>query len=127
MLTICTGRETVLAALRAGASGYLLKGSTPREVVEAVHSLHEGGAPMTPRIAKRLLLEFRQQQAASPLTAREVEILQKTEEGFSPREIAEEFVLSVHTVRTHLKRVYEKLQASSREEAVRKARRKGLL
>lgn len=127
VLTISTDREIVLAALKAGASGYVLKGSTPREVVEAIHSVHEGGAPMTPRIARRLLLELREREEPSPLTPREVEILQRIEQGLSPREIAEAFVLSLHTVQTHLKRVYEKLQASSRDEALRKARRKGLL
>lgn len=127
--TISVDRDTVLAALKAGASGYLVKGSSPRELIEAIHSIHEGGAPMSPRIAKRVLLEFREKplERPSPLTARETDILSQIEEGLSPKEIAQGLSISLHTVQTHLKRVYEKLQANSRREALHKARRQGIL
>ena len=127
--TIAADRGTVLAAIKAGASGYLLKGSTPRELVEAIHAIYEGGAPMSPRIAKRVLLELREtpQGKPSPLTARETDILSNIEEGLSLKEICEHFSISLHTVHTHVKRIYEKLQACSRQEALLKARRQGIL
>ena len=127
--TISVDRNTVMSALKAGASGYLLKGSTPRELVEAVYAVHEGGAPMTPRIAKRVLLELRElpNERPSLLTAREVDILTHIGEGLTPKEVAQALCISLHTVRTHLKRAYEKLQANTRQEALQKARRHGLL
>lgn len=127
--TILEDRETVFAAIQAGASGYLVKGSAPRDVVESLHTLYEGGAPMTPRIAKKVLLEMRGEsgEEAESLTARELTILQQIQRGLSYREIGQQLFISPHTVHTHIKKVYEKLQARGREEALRKARRQGLL
>lgn len=127
--TICEDRDTVFAAIKAGASGYLVKGSTPRELVESLHMLHEGGAPMSPRIAKKILLELRgePEEEQAGLTARERSILTHLRAGLSYREIAELLGLSPNTVHTHIKKTYEKLQAKGRDEALLQARRRGLL
>lgn len=127
--TILEDRETVFSAIKAGASGYLVKGSPPREVVESLHTLYQGGAPMTPRIAKKVLLEMRGEagEAAESLTARERAILLKIQQGLSYREIATELIISPHTVHTHIKKIYEKLQARGRDEALLKARRHGFI
>lgn len=127
--TIFEDRETVFSAIKAGASGYLVKGSPPREVVESLHTLYQGGAPMTPRIAKKVLLEMRGQceEESESLTSRERAILLKIQQGLSYREIAADLVISPHTVHTHIKKIYEKLQAHGRDEALLKARRQGLI
>lgn len=125
--TVFDDGETVFAALRAGACGYLLKGCPPRELVEALHDLASGGAPMTPRIARRVLRELQGVAGTGPLTAREAEILRELAAGRSYKEAAERLHLSRHTIHAHVKRIYEKLQVDSREDAVAKARREGLL
>ncbi len=135
--TICEDRAVVMSAIRAGASGYLLKGSTPRMLVESVRELYAGGAPMTPKIARKLIVEFRLQDAASPpaeadteesdLTARETGILKLVEKGLSYSEIGEALNISPHTVHTHIKNIYEKIHARSRPEMLRKARRLGVI
>lgn len=127
--TILEDRDTVFAAIKAGASGYLLKGSPPREVVESLHTLYQGGAPMTPRIAKKVLLEMRGEGSdeTEGLSVRERDILAQIQKGMSYREIGEQFYISPHTVHSHIKRIYEKLQARGRKEALLKARRQGIL
>lgn len=127
--TILEDRDTVFAAIKAGASGYLLKGSPPREVVESLHTLYQGGAPMTPRIAKKVLLEMRGEggDETEGLSVRERDILAQIQKGMSYREIGEQFYISPHTVHSHIKRIYEKLQARGRKEALLKARRQGIL
>jgi two-component system NarL family response regulator len=127
--TIYDDRETVFAAIKAGASGYLLKGSTPREIVESLLTLHEGGAPMSPKIARKVIGEF---QATGPeeqyvCTAREKDILKGVEAGLAYKEIADKLTISPHTVHTHIKKIYDKLQARNRQEALIKARRKGII
>jgi two-component system NarL family response regulator len=126
--TVSEDRDTVFGALRAGATGYILKGRPPRELVEALHALARGGSPMSPRIARAVVRAFQDPGAASEvLTEREREVLRRIERGSSYKEVAAELGISTNTVHTHIKHVYEKLQARSREEAVRVARRKGLL
>lgn len=135
--TICEDRAVVMAAIRAGASGYLLKGSTPRVLIESVRELHAGGAPMTPKIARKLIVEFRLQKNArgemedhgdaAVLTPREISILTLVEKGFSYNDIADELRISPHTVHTHIKNIYEKIQARTRQEMILKARRLGVI
>lgn len=127
--TIFDSRQTVFEAIKAGASGYLLKGSTPRELVEALHSVHAGGAPMTPRIARAVIRELQDSCAeeAYILTPREVEILRGLESGFTYQQLADDLSISHHTVHTHIKNTYEKLHAKGRQDALIKARKKGLL
>jgi len=129
--TISEDRSVVMSAIRAGACGYLLKGSTPRVLIESVRELHEGGAPMSPRIARKLLLEIRTDDAAvnpsDAFTSREISIVKLLEQGMSYKEVASELGVSPHTVHSHIKKVYEKVHASSRNEMLLKARKLGVI
>lgn len=126
--TVFEDRDTIFSALKAGATGYVLKGATPRELVESLHNLYNGGSPMSPKIARALIKDF--QEAVDEqylLTHREKEILSCIEKGLSYKETADRLNVSPHTVHSHIKKIYEKLQAKSRAEALIKARRKGII
>ena len=127
--TIYEDRENVFAAIKAGASGYILKGSSPRELIESLQSLHQGGAPMSPKIARKVILEFQDtpEEAQNPLSSRESNIVRCVEQGLSYKEIAERLSISPHTVHTHIKNIYEKLQAGNRRDALTSARRIGII
>lgn len=127
--TIFEDRATVFAAIKAGACGYLLKGASPRTLVESLRELYEGGAPMTPKIARKVVLDIQQDGKVpeTPLSDREVDILREIERGLSYKEIAAALHISPHTVHTHIKNIYEKIQARSRAEALRKARSFGAI
>ncbi len=127
--TVFEDKDTVFAALKAGASGYVLKGSTPRQLVEAIGNLSEGGAPMSPRIARSVIGEFREQKSAEDngLTPRERQVLAGIDDGFSYKEIASELGVSPNTVHGYVKSIYEKLHARGRRDALQKARRRGWL
>jgi two-component system NarL family response regulator len=127
--TIFEDRETVFSALKAGASGYLLKGSTPREIVESLLSLHQGGAPMSPKIARKVVSEFQVNSLHDQfiLSQREIVVLRHIEAGLSYKEIADKLSISPHTVHSHIKNIYEKLQAKNRQEALVYARRKCII
>ena len=127
--TIFDNRDTVFAAIKAGASGYILKGATPRELIESLHSLFQGGSPMSPRIARALIQEFQDKVGDDPyiLTPREKEILKSLEKGLTYSEIADILYISHHTVHTHIKNIYDKLHARGRQDALRKARKKGII
>jgi DNA-binding NarL/FixJ family response regulator len=121
MLTVYEDTDTIFKALGAGASGYLLKRSDPDEIIEAIRDVIAGGSPMTSEIARKVVASFRQ-PAASPgfegLQKREEEILSLLSKGYLVKEIAEQLGLSVNTIKTHLRRIYEKLHVRSRTEAV---------
>ncbi len=127
--TVFEDRDKVFSAIKAGASGYLLKGSTPREIIESLHALYRGGAPMSPKIARKVIHEFQDESAETKflLTHREKEIVKRVEEGLTYKEIGERLSISTHTVHTHIKNIYEKLQAKDRNEAISKARQRGIL
>jgi DNA-binding NarL/FixJ family response regulator len=122
MLTVFEDSQHIFNALKAGASGYLLKRSEPAEVLEAIRDIRQGGAPMSSQIARKVVQAFRTPKAAaSPaarLTRREEEILGYLSEGYSDKEIADKLSISIPTVRTHLTHIYEKLHVQSRTEAV---------
>ena len=123
--TVYGDNEQVFKALEAGASGYLLKRSTPAEILEAIRDVHQGGAPMTGEIARKVVQSFRKtrlagDREAEPLTAREEEILGLLARGFVTKEIAKDLGISFDTVRFHLKHIYAKLHVRSRTEAVLK-------
>jgi len=124
--TVYEDEESVLEALRAGAQGYLVKGCTGEQLVKSLLSLEEGGAPLTPRVARFLLKEF-QQESSSPLSPREQEVLGGLESGLSYKQCASKMTVSVHTVHSHVKKIYEKLGVHNKREAVDKAKRKGWL
>jgi two-component system, NarL family, response regulator len=127
--TVFEDRERVFSAIKAGASGYLLKGSSPREIIESIHALFRGGAPMSPKIARKVIHEFQDDPVNDEflLTTREKEIVKRVEEGLTYKEIGEKLSISTHTVHTHIKKIYEKLQAKDRNDAIIKARKKGIL
>ncbi len=127
--TVFDNRDTVFAALKAGASGYILKGATPRELVEAIQSLAAGGAPMSPRIARAVINEFQDNSVDEQflLTSREKEILQGMEQGFTYKELGANLFISPHTIHSHIKKIYEKLHARNRTDALSKARKKGII
>ncbi len=129
--TIYEDRSTVFSAIKAGACGYMLKGSTPRVLIESLRELHEGGAPMSPKIARKVILDVQSQGVSSAaeagLSEREVAILRQIEQGRSYKEIGTALSISPHTVHTHIKNIYEKIQASSRAEVLRKARNIGVI
>ena len=127
--TVFEDREKVFSAIKAGASGYILKGSSPREIIESIHSLYKGGAPMSPKIARKVIHEFQDEVTGEHflLTPRETEIVKRVEDGLTYKEIGEKLGISTHTVHTHIKNIYEKLQAKDRNDAIIKARKKGII
>jgi DNA-binding NarL/FixJ family response regulator len=119
--TVYGENELVFKALKAGASGYLLKRSAPEEVIEAVFDVHRGGSPMTGEIARKVVQSFSEPvpvKEAERLTPRQEEILGLLARGFVTKEIAHKLGISVDTVRFHLKEIYSKLHVRSRTEAV---------
>ncbi len=127
--TVFEDRENVFAAIKAGASGYILKGSSPREIVEAIHEIHKGGAPMSPKIARKVIHEFQDENVEDQyiLSQRERDIVKCIEQGLTYKEISQRLKISSHTVHTHIKNIYEKLQAKDRGEALVKARKTGII
>ncbi len=127
--TVFEDRENVFSAIKAGASGYILKGSSPREIVEAIHAIHKGGAPMSPKIARKIIHEFQDEAPGDQyiLSQREKDIVKCIEQGLTYKEISLRLKISSHTVHTHIKNIYEKLQAKDREEALLKARKTGII
>jgi len=121
--------KTVSSAFHAGAAGYLIKGPKPRVLVEALMELYEGGAPMTPRIARMVISEFHANigHCGDRLSQREQEILRCMDRGMMYRDIAKALLISPFTVRTHIRNIYQKLPAKSKTEALRQARKNGLL
>ncbi len=120
MLTVHTDDQSLFDALRAGASGYLLKSTPPTQLLEAIKTVNEGGAPMSSKMARKVLASFRSTQD-TPLSDRETEILKLLCDGHNYKIIAEQLHVSGHTVRSHIKNIYQKLHVNSRAEAVRKA------
>ncbi|MBK8481512.1 MAG: response regulator transcription factor [Proteobacteria bacterium] len=126
--TIFDDDDGVLQAIRAGASGYLLKGTPASRIVEAVRDVHQGGSVLQPQLARNLLRRFHSPAPSGPgLTPREGEILTLIAKGLTNRHAAETLGLSRATVRTHLEHIYAKLEVSNRTEAVSEAIRRGLI
>ncbi|MBK1881824.1 response regulator transcription factor [Luteolibacter pohnpeiensis] len=126
MVTVYEDSDRVFSALRAGASGYLLKRSAPEEVVQAIRDVQQGGVPMSGGIARKVIQYFRDQSSTmemvDKLTPREREILELVANGFTNKELAGRLHLSVDSVRWHLKNIYAKLHVHSRTEAALKFR-----
>lgn len=122
MLTVFDDDDRVFQSIKAGATGYLLKKTPPARLVEAIREVYEGGAPMSPSIARRLMKYLHQRPSSATalgqLTDREFQILGLLSEGKSYKMIASECLISVETVRTHIKHLYEKLHVHSVAEAV---------
>ncbi len=133
VLTIHEESQKVFDAICAGASGYLLKPSTPEGIVDAIRQVQQGGAPINSYIAQKVLAMFTKLAPPSAptdgyrLTRREGEILQLLVDGLTMRQIGERLYVSYHTVDNHLRNIYEKLHVHSRSSAVAKAIKEGLI
>jgi len=124
MLTVFEESETVLKAICSGASGYLLKKHLTDRLLTSINEVLEGGAPMSPGIAKLVISSMHAQPGVENkygLSSREKEILGELSKGSSYKIIAEKVFISIDTVRTHIKNIYKKLQVHSQTEAVSKA------
>lgn len=127
---VCTVQDDddhLFNAIRAGATGYLVKEATPEEVVVAVKDLHAGGSPMSPGIARRVMQYLHLRPPApelATLTERERQVLHELSQGYRYKEIAERLMVSMDTVRSHVRNLYEKLHVSSRTEAMNKLDRR---
>jgi DNA-binding NarL/FixJ family response regulator len=131
VLTTFAEDEQVFEGLRAGAAGYLLKDTSTEHLLEAIRAAAHGESFLEPAVAAKVVAEFtrlssqpipRLQPLAEPLTERELEILRLLKTDLSTREMAEHLVVSVNTIKTQLKSIYDKLDVHSREEALDKAR-----
>lgn len=122
MVTVYEDTDRIFKALKAGACGYLLKRSTPEQIVAAIAEVQQGGAPMTSEIARKVIATFQSSSAYSAeveaLSRRELEILDLVSQGYSNKEIAGRLSLSGGTVHWHLKNIYEKLHVHSRTQAM---------
>jgi two-component system NarL family response regulator len=130
VLTVFEDRDRILSAIRAGASSYMLKSSLPKELIKALYELNRGGAPMSPRIARKIIKEFQSDVMRRDqylLSHREIEIIREIEAGSTYKEIAQKFSISTHTVHAHIRNIYKKLHADNKIAALIKARKKGIL
>ena len=139
--TIFEDHQSVFSALKAGASGYILKNSTADELIDALFTLRAGGSPMTPKIARAVIQELqgnnffkntdsevnKENSEDFLLSNREKEVLIHIEAGLSYKQIGEKLYISRNTVHSHIKNIYEKLQAKNKQEAILQARSKGIL
>jgi DNA-binding NarL/FixJ family response regulator len=125
MLTILDDDFHILEAIKRGADGYILKKSSPAKILDAIRQVYDGGAALTPMVAKQVLAylkpEFIPPGSPSNLTAREKEILGLITQGMTNDLIAGKLFISVQTVRNHIKNIYDKLQVHSRAQVVAKA------
>ncbi len=128
MLTMYEDDEKVFQSLVAGASGYLVKRTSPAELLKAIDEVYSGASPMSGKIARTVVQYFQSLQSAAPqqeyLSKREEEILNLLVKGYRYKEIADALAISFETVRSHLKNIYDKLHVHSRTEAVVKYLRK---
>ena len=146
MLTVFDNEEKIFQAIRNGASGYLLKHTPPSEIIAAIFDVHRGGSPMTANVARQVLRFFQQQNALPTnqpvpedvsanqptpddykLSSRELDIVKGLVAGYSYKLIADDLHISIDTVRSHIRHIYDKLQVNSKTEAILKAMREGLV
>lgn len=139
MLTVRDDDEKLFEALKSGAQGYLLKDIRSKEMLAMLRAALHGEAALSPRLAGRVLKEFQRisarygaqaladEEEAVDLTRRELETLSLAARGASDKEIADELVISIHTVKSHMRNILSKLHVNTRREAARLARQKGLL
>jgi DNA-binding NarL/FixJ family response regulator len=124
MFTIYEDAEQIFKALAAGATGYLLKRREPEELLQALRDVHAGGSPMSNSIARKVVASFQKADQAGEkqnlLTAREQKVLDLLTQGLAYKQIGDEMGISINTIRTHLRHIYEKLHVQSRTEAVAK-------
>jgi len=122
MLTVYEDDDRIFKALAAGASGYVLKRQSPADLLEAIRDVHEGGSPMSSSIARKVVASFQRSPAPGPsgLSPREQMVLELLAKGDAYKQIAAELNIAATTVRSYLRRIYEKLHVQTRSEAVAK-------
>jgi len=125
MCTVYDDDDHIFNALKSGASGYILKRTSPAQILEAIRDLHEGGSPMSSEIARRVVESMQKSKTPSKatevLTPRETEILDYLAKGYLYKEIADELFISKETVKKHIHSIYDKLHVQNRTEALNKA------
>ena len=131
MITVFDDNTSVFDALYAGANGYLLKKYISERLINAIKDMLDGGSPMSPAIARMVLNKIMQNKTKAAkdyeLTPREMEVLTSLAKGNSYKMIADELIIGIETVRSHIKNVYAKLHVQSQGEAISKALREGLI
>lgn len=128
--TVSEDSDSILAALKAGVTSYLLKDSSPAEIIKALWSLYRGGSPLSPKVARALIVEFRSEsEKPQPylLTNKEKEVLTKIDLGFTYKETALDLSVSINTINFHIKNIYDKLNVKCKYDALDQARLKGIL
>ena len=131
MLTVYDEEEKIFESICNGACGYLLKRTPPAQLMDAIRQIHEGGAPMSPEVARKVVRLFQKttppQKADHRLTPHEVRLLGLLAEGYSYQAAADQLTVSINTIRYYVRSIYEKLHVHSKMDAVRKALRSGIL
>lgn len=134
VFTVSEEDEKVFSSLKAGADGYILKSAKDQEILAAVEEIGAGGSPMSPSIARKVLREFQGSPAPeelnsviSPLSAREIGILELLYRGLNINELADRLFISPHTVQTHIKKIYSKLHVNTRSQAIYEAVQQNLI
>jgi DNA-binding NarL/FixJ family response regulator len=125
MSTVYEDDDNIFESLKAGASGYLLKKTEPVKILEAIKEVYSGGSPMSTQIARKVIASFQAPNGIDEtgvLTPKEKEILKALSKGLRYKEIASDMHISIETVRSHVRKIYEKLQVQSRTEALNKVR-----
>jgi DNA-binding NarL/FixJ family response regulator len=120
IFTVYEDSDQVFEALTAGASGYLLKNSSPDKIISALREIHQGGSPMSLSIARKVVSSFQRPVAQNQLSEREMEVLGLLAKGLLYKEIAERLTISKGTVSQHIHHIYEKLHVQNRTEAINK-------
>lgn len=124
VLTVYDNADNIFNALKAGATSYLLKSTPPEKVIEAIYEVQHGGSPISSQIARKVIDAFTVKEKTNDyfqeLSRREQEILEQLSKGYRYKEIADKLFVSIETVRTHIRNIYEKLQVNGRAEALRK-------
>jgi DNA-binding NarL/FixJ family response regulator len=131
MLTVYADQDNVFRSICNGATGYLLKNTTPAKLLASIREAHDGGAPMSPEIARKVLALFRRArphaESECALTPHELRLLGLLAQGHSYKAAGDDMGISVNTIRNYVRSVYEKLHVHSKSEAVTKALRHGLI
>jgi DNA-binding NarL/FixJ family response regulator len=123
VLTVFEEDEKIFEALKAGASGYLLKSSSPEVIINAIKEIHNGGSPMSPGIARKIIRHFQEpllQTGQKIFTEREKQVLDLMAQGKLVKEIAYDLGVTSHAIKKHVKNIYQKMQVQNRVEAVMK-------
>ncbi len=126
ILTVIETGDRIMEAINAGASGYLLKSASPEQIMDSIRVVYKGGSPLTPSIARKIIHNIQEQENAKSknkiqLNKREIEVLNGLVQGLSYKMIGDKYFISIDTVRSYIRSIYEKMEVHSRSEAIVKA------